>query len=132
MFTPHRHNVMKTRINHLAAFTLVEIMIVVAIIALLSAIVIPNFLKASARSQATTCINNLRQIDTAVQQFSVESGKHMGDTISYPDDLTPYIRLNAQGSIPPCPTGGTYELGVVGTNPSVTCSYSTLTPPHSL
>jgi type II secretory pathway pseudopilin PulG len=107
-------------------------MIVVAIVALLSAIAIPNLLKAGARSQATTCISNLRQIDTAVQVFSVEGGKSVGDTINWPNDLTAYIRLNKQGSIPPCPAEGTYELGLVGTNPSVTCSFSTLTPPHSL
>ena len=114
-----------------AAFTLVEIMIVVAIVALLAAIVIPNLLRASAKSQATTCINNLRQIDTAVQVFSVEAGKHVGDTITYPDDLTPFVKLNAQGSIPPCPASGVYTLAPVGDNPSVTCSLSTLSPPHS-
>lgn len=124
---------MKTcKTNFLGGFTLVEIMIVVAIVALLCAIVIPNLMKASAKSQATTCINNLRQIDTAVQQFAVESGKHVGDTINWPNDLTPYIRLNSQGSIPPCPASGTYELGMVGTNPSVTCTLSTFNPPHAL
>jgi prepilin-type N-terminal cleavage/methylation domain-containing protein len=124
---------MKTiRIIRTGAFTLVEIMIVVAIVALLASIAIPNLLKASAKSQATTCINNLRQIDTAVQVFSVEAGKAVGDTINWPNDLTAYIRLNKQGSIPPCPANGTYELGMVGTNPSVTCSFSTLTPPHAL
>ena len=51
-------------------FTLVEIMIVVAIIGLLAAIAIPNFMKSRATSQANACINNLRQLDTAVQQFA--------------------------------------------------------------
>lgn len=106
-------------------------MIVVAIVGLLAAIAIPNLLKASARSQATTCINNLRQIDTAVQQFSVEAGKHVGDIINYPDDLTPYIRLNRQGVIPPCPAGGTYALNAVGTVPSAVCSIgTTMNPAH--
>ena len=54
-----------------------EIMVVVAIISLLAAIAIPTLLRAGARSQATTCINNLRQLDTAVQQFSIEAGKHV-------------------------------------------------------
>lgn len=103
--------------NGLRGFTLVEIMIVIAIIALLCAIVIPNFLRASARSQATTCINNLRQLDTAIQQFSVEAGKHVGDTIVWPTDLTAYIHLNSHGNIPPCPAGGTYSLALVGTIP---------------
>ena len=121
-----------TQINHgERGFTLVEIMIVIAIIGLLCAIAIPNLLRASARSQANACINNLRQIDAAIQQFSVDAGKHQGDTISWPNDLTSYIKLNAKGSIPPCPAGGTYSLNVVGTIPSVTCSYSTLTTPHA-
>jgi prepilin-type N-terminal cleavage/methylation domain-containing protein len=118
--------------NDTRGFTLVEIMIVVAIVALLCAIVIPNLLKASARSQATTCINNLRQIDTAVQEFSVEAGKHLGDTVTLTTDLTPYIKLNRQGSLPPCPASGSYIMGVVGTNPSVSCSLSTLNPPHAM
>ena len=113
-------------------FTLVEIMVVVAIISLLAAIVIPNLLRAAARSQATTCINNLRQIDTAVQQFSIAGGKHVGDVINYPDDLTPYIKLNAQGVIPPCPVKGTYTLNTVGNQPSAFCSIgSTVTPAHT-
>jgi len=120
-----------TRTARLGGFTLVEIMIVVAIIALLAAIVIPNLLRAGARSQATSCINNLRQIDTAIQQFSVEAGKHVGDVVNYPDDLTPYIKLNSKGQIPPCPSGGTYTLNTVGTVPSALCSISTsVDPPH--
>ena len=118
--------------NGSRGFTLVEIMIVISIIALLCAIVIPNLLKASARSQATTCINNLRQIDTAIQQFSVEAGKHQGDTINYPTDISAYIKLNAKGSIPGCPAQGTYTLNVVGSIPSANCSLSTLTPSHAL
>jgi prepilin-type N-terminal cleavage/methylation domain-containing protein len=127
-----RSQTMKTtRTASLGGFTLVEIMIVVAIIALLAAIVIPNLIRAGARSQATSCINNLRQIDTAIQQFSVEGGKHVGDTVNYPDDLTPYIKLNRQGQIPPCPSGGSYTLNTVGTVPSALCSIgTTVNPPH--
>ena len=89
-----------TRTYGLGGFTLVEIMVVVAIISLLAAIAIPTLLRAGARSQATTCINNLRQLDTAVQQFSIEAGKHVGDPVVYPDDLTPYIKLNRTGQVP--------------------------------
>jgi prepilin-type N-terminal cleavage/methylation domain-containing protein len=115
-----------------SGFTLVEIMIVVAIIGLLAAIAIPNFMKARATSQANACINNLRQIDAAANQFALEKGKRSGDAINYPADLTPYIKLNTAGSIPPCPVGGDYyQDNVVGSIP--TCSLgNTVTPAHVL
>src|SRR5882672_9529190 len=87
-------------------FTLVEIMIVVAIIGLLAAIAIPNFVQARARSQANACINNLVKIDAAANQFALERGKKTGDDINLSRDLTPYIKLNSAGIIPPCPAGG--------------------------
>jgi prepilin-type N-terminal cleavage/methylation domain-containing protein len=107
-----------------AGFTLVEIMIVVAIIGLLAAIAIPNFVKARATSQMNACINNLRQIDAAANEFALEKGQKTGDPIVMNTDLTPYIKLNSAGKIPPCPAGGTYTEATVGVNP--TCSLSNI------
>jgi len=109
----------------------VEIMIVVAIIGLLAAIAIPNFVKARATSQANACLNNLRQLDAAVNQFAVEAKVSTGALINYPADLTPYIKLNASSQMPPCPAGGYYFVTAVGNNP--TCSLgNTVTPGHYL
>ena len=117
-----------------AGFTLVEIMIVVAIIGLLAAIAIPNFIKARATSQANACINNMRQIDAAVNQWALENGKKTADPApGLATDLTPYIKLNSAGSIPGCPAGGAYTVGTVGAVPQVTCSLgTTVTPKHVL
>ena len=115
----------------MAGFTLVEIMIVVAIIGVLAAIGIPSFVHARAKSQATACINNLRQIESAVDQFAITQGKHVGDTINYPTDVTAYIKLNSEGSIPGCPAGGEYSVTTVGTIPQAVCSLgTTVDPPH--
>lgn len=113
-------------------FTLVEIMIVVAIIGLLAAIAIPNFVKARATSQQNACINNMRQIAAAVNEWSLEAGQATGAAVAN-TELTPYIQLNSNSSIPGCPAGGTYTVGIVGNLPQVTCSLSTLSKqPHKM
>src|SRR4051812_29571400 len=74
-----------------AGFTLVEIMIVVAIIALLAAIAVPNFLRARKRSQATRILEDLRMLDSAVDQYAIETGKVSGMNPSF-TDLKNYIK----------------------------------------
>src|SRR3982751_3752406 len=92
---------MKIRTSRNSGFTLVEIMIVVAIIGLLAAIAIPNFIKARTTSQMNACINNLRQIDGAVQQWALETKQGAGAVAAY-SDISGYLK-NAVI----CPSGGT-------------------------
>ena len=72
-------------------FTLVEIMIVVAIIALLAAIAVPGFLRARKRSQASKVLNDLRMIDSAVDQYAIEKGKVTGSPVEVAD-WTAYVK----------------------------------------
>src|SRR5271168_3604466 len=83
-------------------FTLVEIMIVVAIIGLLAAIAIPNFVHARTTSQQNACINNLRQIDAAKSEWALENN---GSVSSRPTSaqLQPYLGRGSNGSLPTCP-----------------------------
>ena len=111
---------MKNRTSRKSGFTLVEIMIVVAIIGLLAAIAIPNFVKARTSSQINACINNLRQYDGAVQQYALEN--KLASTATYAlANLQPYIKLTTAGALPACPAGGTYSPGATVANPP-TCN----------
>jgi prepilin-type N-terminal cleavage/methylation domain-containing protein len=78
-----------------AGFTLVEIMIVVAIIALLAAIAVPGFLRARKRSQASKILNDLRMIDGAVDQYAIETGRKSGDTVGVAD-WTNYLKKDTR------------------------------------
>ena len=101
---------MKVTTSKKSGFTLVEIMIVVAIIGLLAAIAIPNFVKARTTSQQNACINNLRQYDGAVQQYALEN--KLPSTAGYAmTDLLPYIKLTSGNTLPTCPAGGSYAAG---------------------
>ncbi len=109
-------------------FTLVEIMIVVAIIALLAAIAVPNFLRSRKRSQATMIVDDLRQIDSAIDQYSIENNKKSGDSVAWAD-VQKYIktgtRLYSSGNKDVL--GNTFTITSADTTPKVaTTSYDAL------
>jgi hypothetical protein len=90
----------------------------VFLLPMMLAIAIPNFVKARQTSQMNACINNLRQIDGAKNEWALENGKKPGD-VPTDQDLKPYFK---KGAFPICPAGGIYTIGAISNSP--TCSIS--------
>lgn len=86
-------------------FTLVEIMIVVAIIGILAAIAIPNFIKNRNESQKRACISNLRQIETAIENYRTANNMAIPKMGDIAGDASKYIKVT-----PTCPAGGKYTI----------------------
>ena len=117
---------MKIAVNQTRGFTLVEIMIVVALVGLLASIAMPNFVKARSQSQVNACVNNLRKIDDATQEWALEHLKGPASTVIF-DDIQPYLK-----SAVLCPSAGpgatfanTYTVSTVSNKP--VCQISPLT-----
>lgn len=112
---------MKTLTTRKSGFTLVEIMIVVAIIGLLAAIAIPNFVKARDKAQKNACIANLKQLDSATEQWALENKKKTGDNTTA-SEIDQYLKNSVR---PTCPATGDYTYGTtVGVSP--TCPNASL------
>lgn len=105
-------------------FTLVEIMIVVAIIGLLAAIAIPNFMKAREKAQTNACVANLRQVDGAITLWALDDSKSSTDAVTMADLVPDYIK-----AAPACPAGGTYTLVTVADTPTCTVGSPHVLPP---
>jgi len=93
---------MKNKLSRNSGFTLVEIMIVVAIIGLLATIAIPNFVRARLKAQQSACINNLRQIDGAKQTWALEN-RAAQTVVPVIANIQPYLGRGTAGTAPTCP-----------------------------
>jgi prepilin-type N-terminal cleavage/methylation domain-containing protein len=112
---------MRTPNSPNGGFTLIEIMIVVAIIGLLAAIAVPNFLKMRTEAQKRACLTNLERMDSAKQLWGLETGKTDGDLAAQSDIVPTYLK-----AMPGCPSAGTYEFRAIGEKPTCTAPGHTL------
>lgn len=114
---------MKMRERSVAGFTLVEIMIVVAIIGLLAAIAAPNFLQARIAARRNACINNLRVISSAKDQCSIENSLDESSTPTVAQ-MSPYLKSGVIPNEPLTGSSSSYTINALSVNPTCTQSAS--------
>ena len=119
--------IMTMKTSRRSGFTLLEIMIAVTILGFLAGLAIPAFMRSRATSQATRCVANMVKIESAKEQWAMETFADVG-SVCVKADLLPYFKND---SFPICPGGGNYDtLNPVGSN--VICSIDSVTAPHRL
>jgi prepilin-type N-terminal cleavage/methylation domain-containing protein len=109
-------NRVRKNVNSRKAFTLIEVMVVGLLIGILAAISMLTYTNITRNSRRSTCIANLKQIDTAIARWSVENNTEPG---ADPDEAAVYSYI-VRGK-PRCPSGGNYTLEPCGSEPSVSC-----------
>jgi len=102
------------------AFTIIELLIVVAIMGVLLMMALPNFYRMRLTTRKAICLNNLRQIEGAVDRWVFENDINEGYVVTSSDEADIYSYLRS--GLPVCPSGGEYTISVVGSYPQVTCS----------
>jgi prepilin-type N-terminal cleavage/methylation domain-containing protein len=122
---------MQLRTSRKSGFTLVEIMIVVAIIGLLAAIAIPNLIKSRTDAQAKACVANLKQVKGAIEMWAMENKKSAGSAVTL-TDISGADTKHIKGAINTdltCPAGGTYAVTTIDALPTCTIGGTHVCPP---
>jgi hypothetical protein len=115
-----------------SGFGFKEVVVLVCIIGFLAWVAKPNFISNGHHQPQFICINNLRQIDGAINEWALEKGKTNGAVV-VENEIKAFIKLGPDGQLPKCPLGGKYVFGKIGIYPQVTCSLGTnVVPAHVL
>ena len=94
----------------------ISVIVAFGVLIIICVALIPAFIRARSTSATLPCVNNLRQIDAAKNQWALEHHKKSQDTLTW-NDLRPYFPARWTNGMPICPDGGTYTLGRVGESP---------------
>jgi len=101
-------------------YTLVEIMIVVAVLAILMSVAVPNYFKSGKASYKSVCISNLRQIDAAMEQWAMDNNIPAGTVLKSLQEESVYNYID--GGRIDCPANGEYSMHAISSKPQVICS----------